>query len=60
MSKHYHMSECINCHTVYRKNSHYKLQAPTITYSSNSVIGLFFQIIVNRIYNLFKHRTWMD
>ena len=54
MSKHYHMSECIKCHTVYRKNHHYKLQAPTTTYWSNSIIGLFFQIITNRIYNLFK------
>jgi len=60
MSKYYHVSECINCHTVHRKTSLYKLQAPRLTYWSNSIIGLFFQIITNRVYNLFRYRRFTD
>ena len=54
------MSECINCHAVYRKDSLYKLQAPASTYWSNWIIGLFLQIIKNRIYNLLRYRRWTD
>ncbi len=29
-------------------------------YSSNSIIGLFFQVIYHRCYHLFNDKKWMD
>jgi len=56
----YHVSECVNCCSKIRKTSLYKLQAPASTYWSNWIIGLFLQIIKNRIYNLLRYRRWTD
>jgi hypothetical protein len=60
MSGYYHVTECTKCCSKIRKTNLYKLQTPSLNYWSNSIIGLFFQIVTNRIYNLFKYRRLVD
>ena len=48
------------CGCKVTEKSYYELKVPVGKYTSDSLMGLVWEVFTHRLWHLFKHRRWTD